>query len=274
MRGERKFSQVAIKLFSQRGFSGTTTKEIARTAGVSEAMVFRHFANKEELYSALLDHKACDRQFRNRFDDLVKKTEAKDDFGVFYTMALNALDSHSEDCDFMRLMLHSALEAHDLARMFFESFITDIYKFMGDYIEQRQADGAFREIEPRIVVRAFIGNVRSSFALQHSLGQRAENSENFQRRSGAKFRRDFTERNNEKIIDSEILMKYSAIIMSKQTVLKSLIISSFLSVVVAGAAACGGSKAKSDANANANNAPTVVEATDDSGDRRKTARLF
>ncbi|MDQ3087844.1 MAG: TetR family transcriptional regulator, partial [Acidobacteriota bacterium] len=33
--------QVAIRLFSYKGFSGTTTKEIANTAGVSEAMVFR-----------------------------------------------------------------------------------------------------------------------------------------------------------------------------------------------------------------------------------------
>ena len=104
-------------------------------------MVFKHFANKQELYSAILDYKACDRQFQTRFEDLIKKTEAKDDYGVFYTMALNALDHHSADGDFIRLMLHSALEEHDLARMFFEGFITEKYKFLGDYIEQRQADG-------------------------------------------------------------------------------------------------------------------------------------
>jgi len=149
--------QVAIDLFSQRGFSGTTTKEIARAAGVSEAMVFRHFAKKDELYSAILDHKACSRTFQNPFEEVSEKIKAKDDYGVFYTMALNALDHHSEDCDFLRLMLHSALEDHDLARMFFESFITDVYNFLGDYIRQRQADGAFRAIEPRIVVRAFVG---------------------------------------------------------------------------------------------------------------------
>ena len=157
--GERRdqILRVAIELFSQRGFSGTTTKEIANAAGVSEAMVFRHFANKEELYSAILDHKACNRAFQNPFEEIGEKTKVKDDFGVFYTMALNALDHHTEDCGFLRLMLHSALEEHDLARMFFESFITDVYNFLGEYISQRQADGAFREIDPRIVVRAFIG---------------------------------------------------------------------------------------------------------------------
>lgn len=149
--------QIAMRLFSESGFRGTTTKEIANAAGVSEATVFKHFSNKDELYTAILDHKACDREFANPFELLADKIAAKDDFGVFYTMALNALNHHAEDCDFLRLMLHSALEGHDLARMFFESFVTNVYDFLGSYIRQRQTDGVFREVEPRIVVRAFIG---------------------------------------------------------------------------------------------------------------------
>lgn len=149
--------QVAVQLFSEKGFSGTTTKEIAMAAGVSEATVFKHFANKDELYSAILDHKACSRSFPNPFDELTAKIAAKDDFGVFYTMALNALEHHTDDCAFLRLMLHSALEDHDLARTFFENFITGVYDLLGDYIYRRQRDGAFRDVEPKIAVRAFIG---------------------------------------------------------------------------------------------------------------------
>ena len=160
MAGDERRQQilhVAMRLFSEKGFSGTTTKEIAQRAGVSEAMVFRHFANKDELYSAILDHKACNRNFQNPFDEVADKMAEKDDFGVFYTMAFNAISHHQTDCDFLRLMMHSALENHDLARIFFESFITEIYDRLGGYIRQRQADGVFREIEPKVAVRAFIG---------------------------------------------------------------------------------------------------------------------
>lgn len=149
--------QIAMRLFSERGFRGTTTKEIANAAGVSEAVIFKHFSNKDELYAAILDHKACDHGFDNPFAEIADKIERKDDFGVFYNMALNALDHHEEDSDFLRLMLHSALEGHKLAEVFFENFITHIYDFLGGYIRQRQKDGAFREVEPRVVVRAFIG---------------------------------------------------------------------------------------------------------------------
>src|SRR5215207_2497876 len=55
----RQIAEVAMRLFSERGFRGTTTKEIAQAAGVSEAIIFRHFATKEELYTAIIDYKGC-----------------------------------------------------------------------------------------------------------------------------------------------------------------------------------------------------------------------
>jgi AcrR family transcriptional regulator len=149
--------QIAMRLFSERGFRGTTTKEIANAAGVSEAVIFKHFSNKDELYAAILDNKACSHTFIDPFIEIAEKIEQKDDFGVFYSMALNALNKHKDDSDFLRLMLQSALEGHELARVFFENFITRIYDFLGGYIRQRQQDGVFREVEPRVVVRAFIG---------------------------------------------------------------------------------------------------------------------
>lgn len=160
MAGDERRQQllhVAMRLFSEKGFSGTTTKEIAQNAGVSEATVFKHFANKDELYSAILDQKACDQDINDPFEKVADQVAAKDDFGVFYGMALNALEKHEHDEKFLRLMMHSALEGHDLARIFFENFVVRVYDFLGSYIRQRQEDGVFREVEPRVVVRAFIG---------------------------------------------------------------------------------------------------------------------
>ena len=46
--------EVATPLFARRGFAGTTTKEIAEAAGVSEALLFRHFPTKAALYEEIL----------------------------------------------------------------------------------------------------------------------------------------------------------------------------------------------------------------------------
>src|SRR5213592_1288314 len=48
--------ETAIRLFTDGSYRGTTTAEIARAAGVSEPILYRHFASKRELYLAALDH--------------------------------------------------------------------------------------------------------------------------------------------------------------------------------------------------------------------------
>src|SRR3954470_9228231 len=112
----QQLCKIAMRLFSERGFRGTTTKEIANAAGVSEAVIFKHFSNKDELYASILDRKACSHPINDPFSEIADKIEQKDDYGVFYNMALNGLNHHKEDEDFLRLMLHSALEGHELAR--------------------------------------------------------------------------------------------------------------------------------------------------------------
>ena len=41
------------RVFAEKGFHGTTTRALAEASGVSEALLFKHFPNKEELYSAM-----------------------------------------------------------------------------------------------------------------------------------------------------------------------------------------------------------------------------
>jgi AcrR family transcriptional regulator len=156
--------QVAVSLFSQKGFGGTTTKEIAQAAGVSEAMVFRHFATKQELYTAILDHKACSGDSMNPEEMVAEALKQKDDRAVFERLAFGALKHHECDPEFQRLLLHSALEGHELAEIFFEKFVRRVYELLGGYIAERQRDGAMAQIDPAIVVRAFIGMI-----IHHSL---------------------------------------------------------------------------------------------------------
>ena len=167
MAGDERRSQilrVAVGLFSHEGFRGTTTKKIAQAAGVSEAMVFRHFATKEELYAAILDHKACSGDAVDLEMMVADAVKRRDDRAVFEGLAFHALEHHEHDPNFQRLLLHAALEGHELAQMFFEKFVRRVYEFLGAYIRERQQEGAMIEMDPAIVVRSFIGMI-----IHHSL---------------------------------------------------------------------------------------------------------
>ena len=192
MAGEERRLQilaVAVRLFSQKGFRGTTTKEIAQAAGVSEAMVFRHFATKEELYAAILDHKACTGDRFEPEEMAADGIERKDDRAVFESLALGALTHHERDPEFQRLLLHSALEKHELAQMFFDKFVRRVYEFLGGYIRERQREGALIEMDPAVVVRCFVGMVMHH-SLNNNLWDPSRRLVNISNESAA---RDFTD---------------------------------------------------------------------------------
>jgi AcrR family transcriptional regulator len=169
--------QVAMRLFSERGFRGTTTKEIAQAAAVSEAIIFRHFATKEELYTAIIDFKACAGfglcpqvgESSQPVIDTIRAfvggaMERREDREVFRRIALAMMEHHQRDPQFLRLLLYSALEGHQLAQIFWDKNVRVLYEFLGGYVRERQREGAFRDVDPFVVVRAFNGAV-----IHHSL---------------------------------------------------------------------------------------------------------
>src|SRR5688572_22602497 len=68
---ERRASiiQAVRHLFANKGFNGTTTRELAEAAEVSEALLYRHFPTKEALFSAI-QQSYCDDISRDRFERL------------------------------------------------------------------------------------------------------------------------------------------------------------------------------------------------------------
>ncbi|HLG17175.1 MAG TPA: TetR/AcrR family transcriptional regulator [Blastocatellia bacterium] len=149
---------VASELFSKNGFNGTTTKEIADRAGVSEAIIFRHFPTKQALYSAIIDFKT--KQSSERLQSHLKEAASrKDDLAFFGSLALDLLEVHKKDPTFMRLLMFSALEGHELAEMFYQSTAREVRNHVRRYIKQRIADGAFQNVDPSVAARSFVGMI-------------------------------------------------------------------------------------------------------------------
>lgn len=57
---EPRIFEVVVRLFVLRGYEGATTKEIARTAGVNEATLFRKYGSKAELFERAINHQWSD----------------------------------------------------------------------------------------------------------------------------------------------------------------------------------------------------------------------
>ena len=143
----------AASLFASNGFKGTTTKEIAKAAGVSEALLFKHFPTKRALYAAILEEKAHYAGLRESAEEAAKN---KDDARLFTLLAGSRIRKGA-DPTLLRLLLFSALEGHELSDMFFRRQYSMFYDLLAHYIGRRIEDGAFRPVDPRLAARAFFG---------------------------------------------------------------------------------------------------------------------
>jgi AcrR family transcriptional regulator len=155
----RQLLEVAVASFAQNGFNGTKTKEIAAAAGVSEAILFRHFASKEDLYHAILDEKEATMGGDRWFVEMHELAERRDDRGLFQHVAQQLIRSFREDPAFHRLLLYASLEGHLLADLFHERFGLPMGDFLARYISERQREGAFRECEPGVAVMFVFGTL-------------------------------------------------------------------------------------------------------------------
>jgi TetR/AcrR family transcriptional regulator len=166
----RQLLRVAIDSFARNGFSGTKTKDIAAAAGVSEAILFRHFSSKEDLYHAILDEKEATMGGDRWFVEMNEMAERRDDRGLFRLMAWQLIRSFREDAAFHRLLLYASLEGHLLADLFHERFGLPMGDFLSRYIVQRQKEGAFRDCDAGAAVMFVIGSTIHYAMARHVLG--------------------------------------------------------------------------------------------------------
>lgn len=158
----------ATQLFSRQGFDGTTTRAIARLAGVNEAIIFRHFTSKEELYQAVLAEQV---QERDSAEGLRRKLRSWR--GVRRTLsevAENLLTRNEQDAATTRLLLFSALRPDEPSKDIFRSYIMEPLNLVSEYIRKGVESGALRKIDPVIAARAFLGMVIYHNLLQELLG--------------------------------------------------------------------------------------------------------
>ncbi len=156
--------EVAFGLFARKGYQGATTREIADEAGVNEALLFRHFPSKENLYWTMIEELCNARGKRHRVKKILELggTDAE----VFEAVACELLQRTEHDCRLTRLLWFTALENHELSARFFNTFVAEYFEALAGHIRKRIRQGAFRSTDPVLAARGFIGMMVYHFLIQ------------------------------------------------------------------------------------------------------------
>jgi AcrR family transcriptional regulator len=157
----RRIVEAAIPLFGRNGFAGTTTKEIAKAAHVSEGLVFKHFPSKGALYAEILSAGCLGDPRLERLLSLEPSTAALIDM-VHFMLRYSILSATpgSELETRHRLMLNSFLEDGEYARLALDWLGTNILPRVEECLVAAAAAGDL--VEGR-------GHVANGFWLSHHL---------------------------------------------------------------------------------------------------------
>jgi AcrR family transcriptional regulator len=156
--------RVAMRLFAAQGFDATTTREIAEAAQVNEAIIFRHFASKEELYWAVVNDRVGESGRRRKIRECLTSDGAPRE--ILARVAGVLLDRDEEDSTLTRLLWFSTLRNADLSASFFRNYISENFELLAEYFRNGIKAGRFRNIDPMIAARGFLGALVHHYLVQ------------------------------------------------------------------------------------------------------------
>jgi TetR/AcrR family transcriptional regulator, transcriptional repressor of aconitase len=135
--------QAAVPLFARKGFAGTTTRELAEAAGISEALLFKHFPSKQLLYREIL-RLGCEGDPALEKLSSLQPSTATLVFMVRFMVRRFLLGSEIERSELesrLRLVLHSFLEDGIYASELYEAIAERVIPLFAASLEAAAAAG-------------------------------------------------------------------------------------------------------------------------------------
>jgi AcrR family transcriptional regulator len=157
---KEKLLKATLKLISEKGYLGATTREIAQEAGVTELTLFRHFGSKERLFEELLKGHT----FLPMLKELLPELEGLSFEDALTLIATRFLLSLKERKSMVKIMYSEVTSYPVKIREVYNKFIDEMRMTLARYFESLQARGVLRKnMSPEMAARVFLWILVSYF---------------------------------------------------------------------------------------------------------------
>lgn len=157
-----------MKVFAEKGFSGASTREIARRARVNPVTLFRTFNSKEQLHAGAVDYMIDGLQLRKQVDALAQRGDPPPKFiaGVIKLL----VDTSFNTPELQRIILNAALEKSEVAYTAIWERLAPIIKRIQTHLSEYIAKGELRKVDPLVAARLIVSTAVYHYQLYELLG--------------------------------------------------------------------------------------------------------
>jgi AcrR family transcriptional regulator len=156
---KQKLLDATLKLISEKGYIGATTREISHAAGVTELTLFRHFGTKEKLFEELLKNHT----FLPKLKELLPELDTLSYEEGLWLIATRFLLSLKERKSMVKIMYSEVTIYPDKIKILYNRFIHDLRLTLASYFRGLQKKGLLRTVSPEMAAQLFLGMLFSYF---------------------------------------------------------------------------------------------------------------
>ncbi|QSV53954.1 MAG: TetR/AcrR family transcriptional regulator [Dolichospermum sp. UKL201] len=144
--------QAAQRLFAAKGFEGTTTRDLAQTAGVAEGTLFRHFANKKAILVEVATSGWVD-----LLTDLLTELSEMGSYKAIAQVMRRRMWNLQKNADTMRVCFME-VQFHPDLRDRIQTEVIDKMTAVAEAFFQTAIDkGIYRQMDAKLGAKVFLG---------------------------------------------------------------------------------------------------------------------
>ncbi len=154
----------AMHVFSEKGFTKATNKDVAREAGITSGLIYYYFESKEKLLEAMVESRSPIRLLTSLTPQVLALPPE-----AFLRFIIRQILSIIEGENFirvMRVMLPEIVHNPEMTPMV-AGFIQRVIGFLTSYLESKMEAGELRQSDASLAAQVFLGSIMGFVLRRH-----------------------------------------------------------------------------------------------------------
>lgn len=154
--------EAAARLFAEKGFHRTTTKDIAEAADVSEGTLYNYFENKDEMLMGIMTLLVDAQRMDLRLTDGLP-VDARH---FLMAMLENRREMVEQKGEMLQSVLSEILVNPDLRQRYYQQLILPVLGLLTGHLQARSQMGQIKPVDAALVSRILVGLTTGLFVLE------------------------------------------------------------------------------------------------------------
>jgi AcrR family transcriptional regulator len=156
----------SLNLFADKGFHGTSMRDIARAADITEGLIYHYFASKRDLFRAIIE----EHSFLPLLRTLPELAEHLDLRALLIVLARGFFDVMRQNTQLARLLLQEVQVFPEEKEAFFADAVGRSINELALILDGRMSARARSQVDPQVASRIFFNSLLAFFVEQEILG--------------------------------------------------------------------------------------------------------